>query len=101
MRRLSVLLSGCLLAVVALAGCAVPGQGQSAGTSSSSAPATPTPTALPTLPSGDYAFIRDGDIWARTGGAAPHAITQLHLSAAGAAWGLTGMPLEDFFMEAL
>jgi hypothetical protein len=85
MRRLIVVLSGFLLA---LAGCALPGQGQSAGTSSSSsAPATPVPTALPTLPIGDYAFLRDGDIWARTGGSVAHAITQLHLSAAGATWG--------------
>ncbi len=87
-RRLTVLISTGLLALVALAGCAVPGLGQSAGTSSNStAPAPPPPTALPTLPSGDYAFIRNGDIWARTGGAPPHAITQLHLSATGATWG--------------
>lgn len=74
---------GFLVMCLLLAGC------DALGTSTSSA--LPTATAVmsptPTLPTGDYAFIRDGDIWAHTGGAPAHALTQLHLSSVGATWG--------------
>src|SRR5579875_2433906 len=90
MRRLSMMMSAALLALaVLLAACSLPGQGNSSASvsGSSSAAPTPTPSATPTLPIGDYAFLRNGDIWAHTGGAPSHALTQLHLSAVNALWG--------------
>jgi hypothetical protein len=84
MRRVSAWAAPIVALLFLLAGCATGGQG-SASTTPSTTSATATP--LPTLPVGDYAFLRDGDIWARTGGSVPHAITQLHLSAAAANWG--------------
>ncbi len=48
----------------------------------------PSPTATPVIPGGDYAFVRDGDLWARTGASIAHAVTFLHVPATGTAWGL-------------
>jgi hypothetical protein len=84
MRRVSALAAPVLALLFLLAGCDLGGQ---SATSSTATTTTATATPLPTLPVGDYAFLRDGDIWARTGGSVPHAITQLHLSATGAMWG--------------
>jgi hypothetical protein len=64
-----------------------------AGCSQSSSATTPTPipgptsTATPALPVGDYAFVRNGDLWAHQGAAPAHQITQLHLSAVAVTWG--------------
>jgi hypothetical protein len=63
--------------------------------SASTATPTPSPATTPTatVPTGDYAFVRDGDLWAKTGAAPSHALTQLHLNAVGARWGsLTWSP---------
>lgn len=84
MRRVTVFAVPILALLVFLAGCDTGGQSSATSTTTATS-ATTTP--LPTLPTGDYAFLRDGDIWARIGGSVPHAITQLHLSAANANWG--------------
>ena len=80
MRRSAFFLT--IAAFLMMTGCA--GQSSTVTTPST---ATPAISPTPTLPSGDYAFIRNGDIWVHSGGAPSHAITQLHLSAVGALWG--------------
>ncbi len=83
--RFARLIAG-VLVTLAFAGCAQ--------TTSSAVPApTPVVSVTPTAPNGDYAFIRNGDIWVHLGSAPSHAITKLHLSAASALWGsLTWSP---------
>ena len=71
-----------LAAFLLVTGCA--GQSSTANTPPTT---TPSVSPTPTLPNGDYAFIRNGDIWAHTGNGPAHALTQLHLSAVSALWG--------------
>lgn len=47
---------------------------------------TPTTNAL-AIPTGNYAFVRDGDLWARTGHGVAHPLTTLSLSPSFADWG--------------
>ncbi len=70
---------------LAIAACSLPFGGSSSG----AAPATPTPptTPTPTTPAGEYAFVRAGDVWARTGIGPAYQVTFLHVNDVAAAWG--------------
>ncbi len=73
---------GMLALLALLAGCS------QASTSATATPIpAPTSTATPTLPVGDYAFVRNGDLWVHQGAAPAHQVTQMHLSAVPATWG--------------
>src|SRR5215472_6057868 len=61
--------------------------GSSSGSTGKAPTGGPSPTATPAIPGGDYAFVRNGDMWARVGASVAHAVTFLHLSANGATWG--------------
>lgn len=54
---------------------------------------TPTGSPAPATPVGDYAFVRNGDIWVRLGVGTAHAATNLRLNYGTATWGdLTWSP---------
>lgn len=83
MRRRFGLMAAMLLAGL-LAGCA--------GSSTTAGAATPTATSAPavtptTAPTGDYAFIRNGDLWVRQGSGVAHQLTHLALTNGTGVWG--------------
>lgn len=71
--------------MVMLAGCA--------SSPDSSFGPLPTGSPAPATPAGDYAFVRNGDIWVRLGLGTAHAATNLRLNYGTATWGdLTWSP---------
>jgi hypothetical protein len=74
-----------LVGMTLLAACSLPFGSTTSGAPAPTAAANTTPT--PTVPAGAYAFVRNGDIWARTGAGPAHQVTFLHLYSPSATWG--------------